>query len=108
MLRLVAVGAVSDLVDNAAIREAVEGEMAKSDGPTLALICRRLGWTYEKRGPNRRDGYRSPDTTRLRRRLGQVTLMTGNKKTAKSKRIHYDVALAICEAAGIDPVDAEL
>jgi hypothetical protein len=104
VLRLVAVGAVSDFVDNTLLREAVEREMAKPEGPTLATICHRLGWTNAKKSrPNP-----SPDTTRLRRRLGHATQRMGNGAQGKSKRVQYDVAVRICEAAGIDPVDVGL
>ena len=95
-------------IDNTPLREAVEGKLASGE-QTLASICWTLGYTkIDRRGAEDR---RSTDTTKLKRRLGMAPCRSrhyGRLYASTSKTIHYDGAVKIAEAAGIDPVEVGL
>lgn len=86
-----------DLIDNAPIREAVK--RAVSRGVTLSEICHRLGW-------ERGDG--NAETSRLRRRIGDMPHIAGSGYLTIAKTMHYDIAVQIVRALDLDPVDLGL
>lgn len=60
---------------------------------TLPEIARALGWVRTQ-----------PDTLRLKRTLGLLTRRCSTKsEDVRNRMVSYDVAVKICEAAGIDP-----
>lgn len=72
----------------------LENEEKQGRGYT-SEVCMALGWRNTK-------GY--ADTSRLKRQLG-----IASKGTAGiSERIDYDIAVSICRAMNIDPIDVEL
>jgi hypothetical protein len=91
-------------VENTPLRETVERRLR--EGETLSGICRKLGAKYV------RDDTGYADVSRLKRRLGMVPVTSGVKggKTYpfRTRTIHYDVAVQICEAIDGDPVELGL
>ena len=65
-------------------------------GVTASELARRLGWVR-------------PDTTRVRRQLGQLPDFNGRGYPITPREtMSYTRALEIAEALGIDPVDLNL
>jgi hypothetical protein len=65
-------------------------------------IAREVGYTC--RSGKGTPGYRYVEARRVKRELGIELPTTGKPK----KKIHYEKALAIARAAGIDPVEVGL
>lgn len=111
--------ACGDLVSNAPFRERVEFLMAHDPDFSLMIVCERmanLGFpSFTKRYPSR-TGKRQykHDTTHLLRLLGMRDQTT---KTVKGRRyptpprtsyVAYDLAVALCRALELDPVDCDV
>lgn len=76
-------------VDVTPLREAVA-----ASGVSLNTIARRIGFTVVR-----------ADTARLKRYLG-ILPYTRSGASYPAQTIAYDHAVAICRAAGVDPVEA--
>lgn len=86
---------MSDMVSVKPLKDKfLEKEVVYGRGYT-SEICKRLGFIYK-------DG--SPDTQRIKRKLG----ITQKQKGKFNKHMHYNDAVVLCRAMGLDPVDVDL
>lgn len=76
-----------------------------ASGLTAYEVATRLGWTRKRKNLSGDYG----DHSRLMRRLGLQTYHCPRRGgTFTQERMHYDVALAIAEAIGVDPHEVGL
>lgn len=69
-------------------------------------LAQRLGWYIDNR-------YRTPDSTRVKRRLGLIDVRNGRSKNIglaphKQRFMLTSTAVKMLEAVGLDPVDIGL
>lgn len=94
------------LIDVAPFRERALEQVADGSA-SWSEMCVRLGWL---RG-GRRTSYNRPhaaDTTRLKRTLGLSEGMSHGTYRGYRRHVSYDMALRLCDAMDLDPVDMDL
>jgi hypothetical protein len=110
--RLVEAG---DLVSNRPLRERCEWLMANSDSFSLSAVCFRIEELgipgYVKDASRWSGARRTGDTTRLQRALGMKPHPAGKKSGREYEPtvrefVPYELAVALADALGLDPVDA--
>ena len=68
------------------------------DGLTDSTLCERLGYTWDGRA----------DITRFKRHLGLKPWRNGQGGCKRNEKVNPDIALRLCTALELDPVDVGL